>query len=173
MEPQFRYCTSSDGTRIAFARYGTGPALLYAMTHVLSTDAQFRVPEARAFFDALASRAGLVMFDRRGGGASARDVEDLSPGAEAQDIAAVADAAGLRDFTLFADIATHACLTYALTDHQRLRNLVLWSPLIEATPSAEMADAARRDWSYFRRLWASRLFPDGPVSLQRALGKAY
>jgi class 3 adenylate cyclase/pimeloyl-ACP methyl ester carboxylesterase len=173
MEPQFRFCTSADGTRIAYATYGSGPPLLYANTPILSFDAQFRVPEARAYFDALASRASLVMFDRRGTGASQRDVDDLSPEAEARDIAAVADAAGLREFTLFADIATHVCLTYVLGEGQRARGLILWSPLIEAVPSKEMAEAALRDWSYFRRLWASNLFPDGPVSLQRAMGKAY
>jgi class 3 adenylate cyclase/pimeloyl-ACP methyl ester carboxylesterase len=173
MEPQFRFCTSADGTRIAYATYGSGPALLYANTPILSFDAQLRVPEARVYFEALASRTGLVIFDRRGTGASQRDVDDLSPESEALDIAAVADAAGLRDFTLFADIATHVCLTYVLGKEQRSRRLILWSPLIETNPSKEMAEAALRDWSYFRRLWASSLYPDGPVSLQRAMGKAY
>jgi class 3 adenylate cyclase/pimeloyl-ACP methyl ester carboxylesterase len=172
MEPQFRFCTSADGTRIAYATFGDGPPLLYANTPVLSIDAQFQVPEARAYFEALAERVGVVMFDRRGTGASQREVDDLSPEAEAQDIAAVADAAGLRDFTLFADIASQVCLTYVLSDRQRSRNLVLWSPLIEAAPSTEMASAARRDWSNFRLRWAGRIFPEGPVSLQRAMGKA-
>jgi class 3 adenylate cyclase/pimeloyl-ACP methyl ester carboxylesterase len=173
MEPQFRFCTSADGTRIAYATHGSGPTLVYANTPILSIDAQFRVPEARAYFDALAARTQLVMFDRRGTGASQRDVDDLSAGTEAGDLAAVVDATGVRDFTLFADIATHVCVTYALGDANRSRKLVLWSPLIESLPGEEMAEAARRDWSYFRRLWASRLFPDGPVALQRAMGKAY
>ena len=29
MEPQFRFCTSADGVRIAYLTYGTGPPLLY------------------------------------------------------------------------------------------------------------------------------------------------
>jgi class 3 adenylate cyclase len=173
MEPQFRFCTSADGTRIAYATYGSGPPLLYANTWVLSMDAQFRIPEARAYFDALAARAQLVIFDRRGSGASERDVEDLSPEAEAQDIAAVADAAALRDFTLFADIATAACATYALSDQQRLRNLVLWCPFIEIRGGSGAARSFRKDWSYARRLWASSLFPQGPVSLQRASNQAF
>jgi class 3 adenylate cyclase/pimeloyl-ACP methyl ester carboxylesterase len=175
MEPQFRFCTSADGTRIAYVTYGSGPPLLYANTWVLSIDAQFRIPEARAYFDALAARAQLVIFDRRGSGASERDVDDLSPEAEAQDIAAIADAAGIRDFALFADIATAVCATYALSNQQRLRNLVLWSPFSEISGgvSGETARLIRKDWSYYRRLWASRLFPQGPVSLQRALSKAF
>jgi class 3 adenylate cyclase len=173
MEPQFRFCTSADGTRIAYATFGSGSPLLYANTPVLSMDAQFQVPEARAYFEALASRAHVVMFDRRGTGASRREVDDLSPEAEARDIAAVADAAGLRAFTLFADIATAACATYALGAPETVRKLVLWAPLVGVSPNAEMLASARGDWSIFRRLWASWLFPDGPVPLQRALGKAY
>lgn len=172
MEPQFQFCTSADGTRIAYATHGSGPPLLYANTPFLSIDAQFRVPEARAYFDALAGHIGLVMFDRRGTGASQREVDDLSPETEARDIAAVADAAGLGDFTLFADIATNVCLTYVLGEDQQSRKLILWSPLVEETPNKKRAEAALGDWSYFRRLWASILLPDGPVSLQRALGKA-
>jgi class 3 adenylate cyclase/pimeloyl-ACP methyl ester carboxylesterase len=175
MEPQFRFCTSGDGTRIAYATYGSGPPLLYANTWVLTIDAQFRIPEARAYFDALAARTTLVIFDRRGTGASARDVDDLSLEAEAHDIAAVADAVRLRDFTLFADIATAACATFAVRDQQRLRNLILWSPFTEISGgvNSETARIIRKDWSYYRRLWASRLFPQGPVSLQRAISKAF
>jgi hypothetical protein len=30
----------------------------------------------------------------------------------------------------------------------------------------------RRDWSYWRRIWAGRIYPDGPVALQKAAGQA-
>ncbi len=57
MEPQVRFCTSADGTRIAYAIYGSGPPLLYAQNFVLSMDEKFTLPEARAFMDALAEHA--------------------------------------------------------------------------------------------------------------------
>jgi class 3 adenylate cyclase/pimeloyl-ACP methyl ester carboxylesterase len=172
MEPQFRFCTSADGTRIAYATFGSGPPLLYANTHALSMDAQFQVPEAREYFEALAARVGIVMFDRRGTGASAREVDDLSPEAEAGDVAAVADAAGLRDFTLFADIATAVCATYVCRSDSRARKLVLWIPIAELMVSEDSARRMLDDWSLWRRLWASSLFPDGPVSIQKAMSKA-
>lgn len=56
MEPQFRFCTSADGTRIAYAIYGSGPPLLWARYYTLSMDALFTIPEARAYLDALAAR---------------------------------------------------------------------------------------------------------------------
>ncbi len=177
MEPQYRFCTSVDGTRIAYGTYGDGPPLIFANTWVLSMDAQFTWPEARVFFDALAARTTLVAFDRRGTGASKREVEDLSAEAEAGDIAAVADAAGLRAFHLFADAtagAAGAC--FASTHPERVQRLVLWAvqtsiPL--GGVARESADAIRKDWSYYRRLWAGKLYREGPVSLQKTAGRAF
>jgi len=172
MEPQFRFCTSADGTRIAYASYGRGPSLLYVMTPVLSIEAQFRIPEARVYFDALATRLRLIMLDRRGGGASARDVADISPDAEAGDIAAVAEAANLDSFTLFSDIATSPCAIYAQNEPERVRNMIVWYPLSEIRGRRHYAEILE-NWSLFRRRWAGTLFPDGPASIQRALSKAY
>jgi class 3 adenylate cyclase/pimeloyl-ACP methyl ester carboxylesterase len=175
MEPQYRFCTSSDGTRIAYATYGSGPPLLFVNTWVLSMDAQFTWPDARAFFDALADRAGLVILDRRGTGASQREVEDLSPEAETEDIAAVVEAAGLTEFPLFADAtAGAAAACYASKYPERVQRLLLWAPhtSVPQEDSAQWVEVMRRDWSYWRRIWAGRIYPDGPVALQKAAGQA-
>ncbi len=170
MEPQFRFCTSSDGTRIAYATYGSGPPLLYANNFVISIDEQFRLLEARAHLDALAARTTLVILDPRGAGASERDVDDLSYEAQAQDIAAVVDAAGLRDFTLFANATTPACAQYAIDHPERVQRLVFWFPFVGVGGQTERVSARsfRDDWSYARRVWAGLVYPNGPVSLQRA-----
>jgi class 3 adenylate cyclase/pimeloyl-ACP methyl ester carboxylesterase len=176
MEPQYRFCTSADGTRIAYATYGRGPPLFFANTWVLSMDAQFTWPDARVFFDALAARTTLVIFDRRGTGASAREVEDISPEAEACDIAAVADAAGLGDIPLFADAtAGAACAAYASANPDRVQRLVLWFPWASMGGSDQDMERARhfrQDWTYARRVWAGLIFREGPVSLQRACSRA-
>ncbi len=174
MEPQFRFCTSADGTRIAFATYGNGPPLLWVPTGAVSMDANFTLPESRAYIDALAARTTVVTFDRRGCGASARDVEDLSPEAEARDIAAVADAAGLRRFTLFAEIwSTVACAHYAIGHLEQMERFIAWAPVTgPAAALKHLARLARTDWTSSRRLMATRTFPEGPASLQRAWGAA-
>lgn len=78
MEPQFRHCTSADGTRIVYATYGEGPPLMSSVINI-SVDAALTIPEARAFYDALAARAALAIYRGEGG-------------SEQGDIAAVADA---------------------------------------------------------------------------------
>jgi class 3 adenylate cyclase/pimeloyl-ACP methyl ester carboxylesterase len=177
MEPVVRFCTSADGARIAYATYGSGPPLLFVNTYVLSVDAQFRWPEARAFFDALAARTTLVIIERRGTGASARDVEDLSLDAEVRDVIAVADAAGLDACPVFGDAAGGAAVgaRFAAVQPDRVQRLLLWAPSSNTSfgeRGAVWQRAFREDWSYARRIWAGMIFPDGPVSLQRAASQA-
>jgi class 3 adenylate cyclase len=167
MEPQFRFCTSADGTRIAYAIYGSGRPLLYVNGFTRSMEAYLTVPESRAYLDALAAHTRIVTFDRRGTGASARDVDDISFEADARDIAAVADAAGLTDFALFSDSTAAPCLHYAIEHQGRVRQLILWTPLAGEVQRVDMARLCREDWSAARRRMAGQFFPDGPVSLQR------
>ncbi|MEX0785256.1 MAG: adenylate/guanylate cyclase domain-containing protein [Dehalococcoidia bacterium] len=169
MEPRFAFCTSADGTRIAYATYGSGPPLLHVASEFLSMDARLALPESRAYFDALAARVMLVIFDVRGIGASACDVNDLSLEAEGRDIAAVADAAGLRRFAVFAESAIQTI--HVIRDQERVERLILWSPF-KTIGARELASMARDNWSYARRLFAGAFFPEGPVSLQRAFSNA-
>src|SRR5574341_1036381 len=176
MEPRFAFCASSDGTRIAYAVFGEGPPVFFANTWVLSMNSQFAWPEARAFFDDLATRATGVMFDRRGTGASTREVEDISPQAEAEDLRAVADAAGLGTFPLFSDAtSTAAAVQFASTYPERVQRLILFAPHTsywEKRRGPLTATSFREDWSYGRRVWAGLVYRDGPVAMQRAFSQA-
>ncbi len=161
MEPQFRFCTSADGTGISYAVYGSGPPILFATVFLASMDIQFNRAESRSFLDALAAHMTLVTFDRRGSGNSARDVDDLSPAAEAGDIGAVADAAGLRTFTLMTVVdSLAAAASYASSHEDRIHRVVLWAPSTIAV-SSDWLRTIREDWSLARRIWAGLAYPQG------------
>ena len=78
MEPQIRFCTSADGTRIAYATLGQGPPLVQQTGWATSLEADWERPESRAWIEKLAQGRLLVMFDRRGLGTSQREVSDFS-----------------------------------------------------------------------------------------------
>ena len=88
-EREVRYCTSADGTRIAYCLQGEGPVLValpqfvdsFSLDHLHST----RTP----FFDALARNRTLVRYDLRGTGLSQRPATDFSLDAVTADLAAV------------------------------------------------------------------------------------
>jgi class 3 adenylate cyclase len=148
--------------------------LLYSNPFALSIDEQFQIPEARAYFEALASRATLVINDARGAGASERAPVRISAEADAEDLAAVADAAGLQAFPLFSDVMTGASVRYTLDHPGRVERLILWFPRSSLSDHRmrENAQGHRTDWQYARRIWADRLAPSGPVPFQRAINRA-
>jgi len=173
MEPTFRFCTSADGTRIAYAIYGHGPPLLLARSGIHSMDVYFSAVWYRPYIDALAARATVVTFDRRGTGASDRDVDDLSPQVEAEDIRTVADAAGLDRFTLMTEAwATVAGAQFAAIHPDRVERMILLIPVSDdAAALKELAANSRANWSYTRRVMASGAFPTGPIAFQREHSK--
>jgi class 3 adenylate cyclase len=166
MEPQFRFCTSADGTRISFVTYGEGPPLFYAPVN-LSSQSALTIPESRAFFDALASRVTLATCDLHK--------------AAVEDMAAVADALGWQEFTLFANNAAMVWnARYLGRRPQRVTRLVWWNTvyagMVGANNEGEFARAvsgSSDDYSNYRRRAVGRYFPDGPVRLQREYNEAW
>jgi pimeloyl-ACP methyl ester carboxylesterase len=173
MEPQFRFCTSADGTRIAIGICGDGPPLLLIPSGGFGMEFNFSLPEFRSYIEALAARVTVVMFDRRGGGASDRDVEDLSPETEVADVRCVVDAAGIAGCTVMTEVwSTLIGALFAARHRDRVERLVLWSPVVgPADELLAMAAGIRANWSDARRVSATRTLPDGPTSLQRTLSR--
>src|SRR3990172_6286268 len=128
MEPQIRFCTSADGTRIAYAMWGDGPPLLFVQAWSASI-AHHTSAWVREWIDRVAAGRTFAVMDRRGTGASQRDVTDLSLEAQLVDIEAVMDHAGLSEADVFsvADGAA-VCLAFAARRPDRVTRLVLWCP---------------------------------------------
>ncbi len=93
MEPQIRFCTSADGTRISYAVYGDQQARpLVQINSWLSThELNWGEGKFQSHIEGLAQGRQVIGIDRRGVGASARDVDDLSMDAHVSDLAAVVD----------------------------------------------------------------------------------
>ena len=102
MEPQYRYCTSADGTRISFSTLGGGPL----PTHVIVDGWGFlqewawQLPGFFAFDSGMAQERCVVRFDRRGVGGSQRAVDDLSLDAHIADVRAIVEHLELTEFDL-------------------------------------------------------------------------
>ena len=100
MEQQIRFCTTSDGVRIAYATVGQGPPLVVAWGWVGHLEFEWNDPEWRAFLEALAETRLLVRFDKRGTGLSDWDAQDLSIEGHVRDLETVVDTLGLEHFAL-------------------------------------------------------------------------
>ncbi len=173
MEPQIRFCTSADGTRIAYATLGEGPPLVFVPPWGGDMGRDWTYPECRAPLESVSRGRLFVSFDRRGVGASQREVDDFSLDAQVADVATVVDHLGLERFDLWGQLDGAAIsVAYAAQNPQRLSRLVLWSPypcgVDFAKPGAILAliELIRANWGLARRAIATVVFPSGPTELQ-------
>ncbi len=126
MEQQIRFCTTSDGVRIAYATVGKGPPLVSISGWVSHLKLAWSSPESRAFSEALAEGRLLVLYDKRGTGLSDWDAEDFSMEARLRDLAAVVDTLGLERFALMGySEGGPTAITYAVRHPERVSRLIL------------------------------------------------
>lgn len=126
MPQQIRFCTSFDGTRLAYATAGAGPALVRAPHWLTHLEYEWESPIWKPWIAAFARRYTFVRMDERGCGLSDWEVADISFESWVRDLEAVVDAAGLERFALFGHSQGGAIsIEYAARHPERVTHLVL------------------------------------------------
>jgi len=126
MEQQIRFCTSSDGTRIAYATVGQGSPVISIRPWFTHLEYEWESPMWRSLIDRLSARHLLIRHDGRGMGLSDHRVSDYSPEAQVRDLEAVVDALGLERFALYGVSQGGATsITYAVRYPERVSHLIL------------------------------------------------
>ena len=174
MEPQVRFCTSADGTSIAYATLGEGPPLVHLAPWTSDMEWDWERPEGRTFMEGLAEGRMLVLPMRRGVGASQRDVEDVSLEAQLADLTAVIDGLRMERFDLIGrEDGGALAIAYAADHPEQVGRLVLWAPFVQGTdvvgPEAgrSLVELVRGNWPLARRAMADIIFPNGPIEWQK------
>lgn len=125
---EIRFCTSPDGTRIAYATIGKGPPLVWAQHWIHHLDLDASSPIWRSWLELLTSRFTVVRYDWRGCGLSDRERVGFSLQKYVEDLEAVADAAGLSNFVLLGQSnGAHTAAAYAARHPERVTKIVLFS----------------------------------------------
>jgi pimeloyl-ACP methyl ester carboxylesterase/DNA-binding CsgD family transcriptional regulator len=173
---QIRFCTSRDGTRIAFAVHGNGTPIVRASTWLTHLELDWRSPLYRHWLSDLGREHRFVRYDERGCGLSDRDVTRFSLAAWTDDLEAVVDAAGLGRFALLGiSGGGSTSIAYAARHPDRVSHLILYGSygrgrsrrpsVAGAQAEAEALTAAVRvGWGRanpaFRRLFTTLFVPD-------------
>src|SRR5918999_740050 len=100
MQQEIRFCTSRDGTRIAYAVHGSGPVLVHAAHWLTHLEYDWESPVWRHWRRDLGERFTVVRYDERGSGLSDRRVRQQSPDRWLEDLEAVIEHAGFETFIL-------------------------------------------------------------------------
>jgi class 3 adenylate cyclase len=153
MEPEVRYCTTSDGVRIAYTVMGSGPPIL-GMVDPLSSHVQLEWshPTAGAIQREYIKRNTLVRFDPRGSGLSDR-VLVKSVADVVLDIEAVVERVGLEHFAVQSVLSsTLPMIVYASRHPERVSRFLIFDGFLRMrelvdTPEAQaLIAAARANW---------------------------
>jgi len=124
---EIRYCTTSDGVRLAYATSGNGPPLVKASNWLTHLDFEWGSPIWRHWYAALSSHHRLVRYDERGNGMSQREVPDVNFDTWVRDLETVVDAAGLDRFPLLGiSRGGPIAIAYAVKHPERVTHLVLY-----------------------------------------------
>lgn len=183
IEQSIRFCTASDGARIAYATSGTGLPLVKPANWLTHLEYDWESPVWRHWLRALSRERTLVRYDERGSGLSDHELEDLSFEAWVRDLETVVDAAGLERFPLLG--ISQGCavaITYAVRHPERVSALVLYGGFVEGSMvrartahereesnmlSRVMPSFWGQDNPAFRMFFATRFVPDGTPEQMR------
>ena len=122
---QIRFCTSHDGTRIAYATSGRGPALIKVANWLSHLEFDWESPVWSPLLRALSRNRSLIRYDERGCGLSDWNAE-LSFEAWVRDLETVVGAAGVDRFPLLGiSQGASIAVAYAVRHPERVTQLII------------------------------------------------
>ena len=175
-----RFCSASDGTRLAYSMVGDGPPLVKAANWLNHLEFDFDSPVWRHWIAGFSDERCFLRYDERGNGLSDWDAP-LSFEAFVDDLESVVDAAGLDRFDLLGiSQGGSVAIAYAVRHPERVRRLIIvggyaagWrtraSPAEVARRQA-MLDLTREGWGLdnpaFRQMFTSLFLPQSSIEQQ-------
>jgi pimeloyl-ACP methyl ester carboxylesterase/DNA-binding CsgD family transcriptional regulator len=176
MKQQIRFCTSSDGVRLAYATSGEGPPLVRAPHWFTHLEHDWTNPAMRPWVAGLSRRYTLLRFDQRGTGLSDRDAPIPSWESHVDDLACVVDAAGLDRIALFGlSQGASFAIAYAARNPERVSHLVICGGYARGraargVPAEEIETLEKLielGWGHddpsFRQVFTTRFLPDADL----------
>jgi len=179
MRQHIQFCTSADGTRIAYATMGmgSGPPLVRAASWMTHLEHDAINPITAPYWEEFARAHTFIRYDLRGHGLSDRNVDDMSFAAWVKDLEAVINAAGLEKFSLVGMSAgSPLSIAYAAHHPEQVQKLMLHGAFVKGIrvhnlrpEQVEQIDAVNHlvevGWgtknAAFRQIFSSLLIPSG------------
>jgi pimeloyl-ACP methyl ester carboxylesterase/DNA-binding winged helix-turn-helix (wHTH) protein len=182
LRQEIRFCTASDGTRIAYSTVGSGPPLVKAANWLNHLEYEWDSPVWKHWIDEISRRHLFVRYDERGCGLSDWQVEDLSFEAWVCDLETVVDALGVGRFDLLGISQGGAvAAAYAARHPERVHRLILYGAFArgwqfrgnaqELEAQGALSKLLQLGWGRnnpaFRQIFTTLFIPDaGPEQME-------
>jgi pimeloyl-ACP methyl ester carboxylesterase len=127
-----QFCRALDGTRLAYASTGSGPAILRAAHWMSHLTFDWDSPIWRHWMRELSRQNRLVRYDERCNGLSQRHVVDISFETMLSDLECVVEATGLDRFTLLG--LSQSCavsIAYAIRHPEKVSGMILYGGYVK------------------------------------------
>ena len=176
-QQEIRFCTASDGVRLAYATMGDGPPLVKVANWLSHLDYDWESPVWRHWLVELSRRFTLVRYDERGCGLSDWDLPQFSFDDWVDDLEAVVDAAGLDRFPLLGiSQGGPVAIAYAVRHPERVSRLVVFGSYVQGLRKRAKSpddlelveahiDVIRLGWGRpdrtYRQIIVSNFLPEG------------
>ena len=173
MKQHVRFCSATDGVRLAYALHGRGPPLVRVATWLSHLELDWESPVWRHWLKGLGERHTFIRYDERGCGLSDTEIGDPSVEVWIGDLETVVDAVGLERFALLGVSQGAAiAVAYAARHPDRVSDLVLYGGYArgrrfrgEGEEEDAIVAAIRAGWTApnpaFRRMFSMLFLPDG------------
>lgn len=174
---QIRFCTGSDGVRLAYSVTGSGPPIVKAANFLNHLEFDWDSPVWRHWLTEISRDRTLVRYDERGCGLSDWDIPELSFDAWVSDLETVVDAVGFERFPLLGSSqGAPIAIAYAVRHPEKVSHLILhgayargWlkrNPTPKQCEEAEtMVKLAELGWGKenpaFRQFFTTQFIPGG------------
>ncbi len=181
VEQHIRFCTTSDGVRLAYATIGDGPPLVRAAHWITHLDYDWHSPVWRHWLVDLARDRMFVRYDERGCGLSDHDPPEMSFESFVDDLEAVVDDLDLERFPLMGvSQGGPVAVEYTRRHPERVSKLILVGAYTQGRLVRAVTEEDRREtqlqlemvrlgWGRddpsFRRFFTSTFIPDAPPEL--------
>jgi pimeloyl-ACP methyl ester carboxylesterase/DNA-binding SARP family transcriptional activator len=175
---EVQYCRTSDDVRIAYARVGEGPPVVWASHWMSHLAFNWESPLWRHWTEEFAKDHAFVHYDKRGHGLSDWNAPSFSVDAFVRDLEAVVDALSLDRFALIGSSnGGSIAIAYAAYHPERVSHLVLhgafaqgwrlWGNGVEIERREAIITLTRQGWAKynpaFRQVLTSLLLPDATL----------
>ncbi|MDW5441789.1 alpha/beta fold hydrolase [Polaromonas sp. SM01] len=181
-----RFCTTSDGVRLATATTGEGPPLIRVGTWLTHLECDAREPDSWAAIEEFSRDHTYVRYDSRGCGLSDRRIPPLQFEDLVVDLAAVVDAHSQAPLPLYGlSCGAPVAIAYAARHPERVSRLILLNGFGRAYFSAKhpepalleeanlLLSSARVGWnnekSVFRQVFVSQLLGNATSEMRRGI----
>ena len=171
-DQDIKFCTTSDGVRIAYSTVGDGPFMVRVLGHFTHLEAEWEWPELRRLWQQLAEEHTLVRYDGRGIGLSDPYPNEFTEETRQLDLDAVLDAVGAKKAVLLGvSEGGWTAATYATQHPERITHIILYGaycrgararPGHDREEDEALVTLIRKGWGRdtpeFRQLFTSQFF---------------